>query len=47
MHDRNSGSGGHGRRDFIRAGVAVAGGLILPTSMVSRAFAADQPAIGT
>jgi len=47
MHDRNSGSGGKGRRDFIRAGLGVAGGLILPTGMVSKAFAADQPPIGT
>jgi len=47
MHDRNSGSGGKGLRDFIRAGLGVAGGLILPTGMVSKAFAADQPPIGT
>jgi len=47
MHDRNSGSGGSGRRDFIRAGLGIAGGLVLPTGMVSRAFAADQPPVGT
>jgi ABC-type branched-subunit amino acid transport system substrate-binding protein len=47
MHDRNSGSGGRGRREFIRAGLGIAGGLALPTGLVSRAFAADQPPIGT
>ena len=47
MHDRNSGSGGNGRRDFIKAGLAIGGGLVLPAGMVSKAFAADQPPIGT
>ncbi|MEO7549407.1 MAG: substrate-binding protein [Ramlibacter sp.] len=34
------------RRGFIRTGLGVAGGLALP-GLVSRAFAADQPPIGT
>ena len=47
MHDRNSGSGGNGRRDFLRAGLAIGGGLVLPAGMVSKAFAADHPPVGT
>jgi branched-chain amino acid transport system substrate-binding protein len=46
MQDRNSGSGGNGRREFIRAGLGIAGGLALP-GLISEAFAADHPAIGT
>src|SRR4051794_20634231 len=34
------------RRDLMRAGLGIAGGLALP-AYVSRALAADQPAIGT
>ena len=34
------------RRDFIRAGLGIAGGLALP-GFATRAFAADQPPIGT
>src|SRR5215813_2118171 len=47
MQDRKSNSYRHGRRDFIRAGLGVAGGLALPAGFASRAFAADHPAIGT
>jgi branched-chain amino acid transport system substrate-binding protein len=47
MTDRNSNSHGRSRRDFIRAGLGVAGGLALPTGFAARAFAADQPPIGT
>ena len=36
-----------GRRDFMRTGLGLAGGLMLPGSLVTRAFAADQPPIGT
>ena len=36
-----------GRRDFIRTGLGVAGGLALPAGFASRALAADQPPIGT
>jgi branched-chain amino acid transport system substrate-binding protein len=35
------------RRDFIRMGLGVAGGLALPAGFAARAFAADHPAIGT
>ena len=47
MQDRNSGSFIDGRRRFIRTGLGVAGGLALPAGFVSKALAADQPAIGT
>ena len=47
MRDRKSNSSGFSRRDFVRAGLGVAGGLALPAGFASRAFAADQPAIGT
>ena len=46
MH-RKSGSYGPGRRDFLRAGLTIAGGLALPSGFVTRALAADQPPIGT
>jgi ABC-type branched-subunit amino acid transport system substrate-binding protein len=36
-----------GRRQFIRTGLGVAGGLALPAGFASKAFAADQPPIGT
>ena len=36
-----------GRRDFVRTGLGLAGGLMLPGGLVTRAFAADQPPIGT
>ena len=36
-----------GRRDFMRTGSGLAGGLILPGGLATRAFAADQPPIGT
>jgi len=35
------------RRAFIGAGLGVAGGLALPTGFAARAFAAEQPPIGT
>jgi ABC-type branched-subunit amino acid transport system substrate-binding protein len=47
MQDRNSNPNKQSRRDFIRASLGVAGGLALPTAFQSRAFAADQPPIGT
>ena len=46
MH-RKSDSYSNSRRDFIRTGLGVAGGLALPAGFASRAFAADHPAIGT
>jgi ABC-type branched-subunit amino acid transport system substrate-binding protein len=47
MHDRNSKFRGRSRRDFIRTGLGVAGGLAVPAGFASRAFAADEPPIGT
>ena len=47
MQDRKSNSYTHSRRDFIRKTVGVAGSLALPTGIVSRAFAADNPPIGS
>jgi ABC-type branched-subunit amino acid transport system substrate-binding protein len=47
MQDHNSGSVVDGRRQFIRTGLGVAGGLALPAGLVSQALAADQPPIGT
>jgi ABC-type branched-subunit amino acid transport system substrate-binding protein len=48
MADRNSGSGGNARRDFIRAGSGVAGGLVLPAGL-AQVFAAEpkHPPVGT
>jgi branched-chain amino acid transport system substrate-binding protein len=43
MQDRKT----KGRRDFMRTGLGIAGGLALPGAFVSRVFAADQPPIGT
>ena len=47
MQNRNSNSFIDGRRRFIRTGLGVAGGLVLPVELASNAFAADQPPIGT
>lgn len=47
MQDRKSDSFIDGRRQFIRTGLGVAGGLALPAGFVSEALAADQPPIGT
>ncbi|HEY7904927.1 MAG TPA: substrate-binding protein, partial [Casimicrobiaceae bacterium] len=47
MHDRDSNFGGRSRRDFIRTSLGVAGGLAVPAGFATRAFAADQPPIGT
>jgi len=47
MRDRKSAPYSASRRDFVRGGLAVAGGLALPAGFVSRALAADQPPIGT
>jgi ABC-type branched-subunit amino acid transport system substrate-binding protein len=44
---RKSGSYGLSRRDFIRAGLGVAGGLALPASYAPRVLAADHSSIGT
>ena len=47
MGNRNSG-GNNGRRDFMRAGLGVAGGLVLPAGL-QQVFAAEpnHPAVGT
>jgi ABC-type branched-subunit amino acid transport system substrate-binding protein len=37
----------HGRRAFMRAGLAVGGGLMLPAGFATRALAAEHPPIGT
>ncbi|HTP95111.1 MAG TPA: substrate-binding protein [Burkholderiales bacterium] len=37
----------HSRRDFIRAGLGIAGGIALPGGFAGRAFGAEHPAIGT
>src|SRR3954453_22408682 len=47
MQKRKPGSFIDGRRQFIRTGLGVAGGLALPAGFVSEAFAADGPPIGT
>jgi ABC-type branched-subunit amino acid transport system substrate-binding protein len=47
MRDRKSQLGSNGRRDFMRYGVGVAGGLALPMGFAPHAFAQDKPAIGT
>jgi len=47
MQDRNSKSKGQPRRNFIRTGLGVAGSLALPAGCATRAFAADNPPIGT
>lgn len=38
---------GRSRRDFMRNGLGIAGGLALPAGFASRAFAADKAPIGT
>ncbi|HEX3096425.1 MAG TPA: substrate-binding protein [Usitatibacter sp.] len=48
MQDRKKDSHNAARREFVRTGLGIAGGLALPYSLVSQAFAAEQhPAIGT
>jgi ABC-type branched-subunit amino acid transport system substrate-binding protein len=47
MDDRKCSSRRGGRRDFIRAGLGVAGALALPAAFPARALADDQPPIGT
>src|SRR6476661_10297415 len=47
MKDENQGGDGVDRRAFLKTGLGVAGALALPAGFASRAFAADQPAIGT
>ena len=47
MQKRKSASSIDGRRQFIRTGLGVAGGLALPLGLVSEARAADSPPIGT
>jgi branched-chain amino acid transport system substrate-binding protein len=47
MQHRRFTSPNESRRGFMRTGLGVAGGLILPAGLVSEAFAADQPPIGT
>jgi ABC-type branched-subunit amino acid transport system substrate-binding protein len=46
MHD-SSDSKGHSRREFLRTGLGVAGGLALPAGFSTQAFAANEPPIGT
>jgi ABC-type branched-subunit amino acid transport system substrate-binding protein len=47
MEDRNSGTRGQSRRDFIRTGLGLAGAAALPAGFSRSALAADQPPIGT
>jgi branched-chain amino acid transport system substrate-binding protein len=48
MQDRKKHSHNAARREFVRTGLGIAGGLALPYSLVSQAFAAEQhPAIGS
>ena len=47
MKARKPGPVTDGRRQFIRTGLSVAGGLVLPAGFASEALAADQPPIGT
>ena len=47
MQDRSRGSRHNSRRNFIRTGLGVAGGLALPAGYAARAFAADNPPVGT
>ncbi|MCC7081962.1 MAG: substrate-binding protein [Burkholderiales bacterium] len=47
MQDRSSRSQSQSRREFIRTGLGVAGGLALPVGFATRAFAAEHPPIGT
>jgi branched-chain amino acid transport system substrate-binding protein len=47
MKDKNQGGDGVDRRAFLKTGLGAAGALALPAGFASRAFAADQPAIGT
>ena len=47
MRDRKYDMGSNGRRDFMRLGLGVAGGLALPTAFIKEAFAQDKPPIGT
>src|SRR3954453_20948208 len=47
QHRKKSDSFIDGRREFIRTGIGVAGGLALPAGFMSEALAADQAPIGT
>jgi len=47
MQDDNSSNHNQGRRDFMRLGVTIAGGLALPNTFVSSALAAEHKPIGT
>jgi len=47
MQNGNSNGYGRSRRKFMLNGLGVAGGLALPAGFAGRAFAADQPPIGT
>ena len=47
MQDRKSSSHVNNRREFIRTGLGVAGGLAVPAGFVSEAIAAEQAPIGT
>jgi branched-chain amino acid transport system substrate-binding protein len=47
MQHRHARPFADGRRQFIRTGLGVAGGLALPAGFASKAFAADQAPIGT
>jgi len=48
MQDRKKNLVNPSRRDFVRTGLGIAGGIALPYSLVSPAFAAEQhPPIGT
>lgn len=47
MQDHNSNRTGRSRRDFMRTTLGIAGGLALPAGFAGRAFAAEQPPIGS
>jgi branched-chain amino acid transport system substrate-binding protein len=47
MSNRKPNLNRYSRREFIRTSLTVAGALALPTGFVARAFAADNPPIGT
>ena len=46
-NDGRSGSAGMSRRALLKTGAGLAGSTMLPMTFPARAFAADQPPIGT
>ena len=47
MPNRKSASADNSRRSFVRASLGLAGGLALPAGFATKAFAADNPPIGS